>query len=114
MKILLIAIGGGLGALVRFLVIQFINKLAFPKYFATIFVNLVGSFFIGFVAHKLIDYETLTLFLTVGILGGFTTFSTFSLETVNLLQGKQYGQFFIYICMNMIGGLLLFILGFTF
>lgn len=114
MKVLLITAGGGLGALARFFVIQLINKFSYPKYFATVLVNLVGSFFIGLVTHKLIDYETLTLFLTVGILGGFTTFSTFSFETVNLLQGKKYGQFITYICINMLGGLLFFVLGFTF
>lgn len=62
--------------------------------YGTLFVNILGSFLLGFVlfyldAVKLISSE-MRLFLTVGLCGGLTTFSTFSFETVKLIQDSEY------------------------
>lgn len=111
MELILIAFGGGIGAVARFLVIQFTKKMKVSSTFATIFVNLVGSFFIGLLSGKLIEHETLYLFFTVGMLGGFTTFSTFAFESIKLLQNKIDKKSLGYIFVNMIGGLLFFMLG---
>ncbi len=83
-----VAIGGGLGASGRFLAGALVRSLAkgdFP--WATFLVNITGCFLIGLVAGKTDSLEsTLWLFLVVGVLGGFTTFSAFGYETLRLLE----------------------------
>ncbi len=86
-----IMLGGGVGALMRYLVSTKINELAgvnFPL--GTLAVNLLGSFVMGFLAMWLVENlglnPLLRLAIFVGFLGAFTTFSTFSMETLNLFQ----------------------------
>ncbi len=94
MNALAVGLGGFIGAVSRYFVSTFINKIntcGFP--IATLIINILGSFLIGLLTQLLLglwpDNKKLQLFLTTGILGGFTTFSTFSLETVNLFQNGK-------------------------
>ena len=92
MKFLLVFIGGGLGAMARYFVtINLAGKLGnFPL--GTFAANIFGSFLMGLVVGIIaerVSLENFRLFAAVGFLGGFTTFSTFSAETLNLLQGGQ-------------------------
>ena len=79
-----IALGGFFGAIIRYSC-----SLWLPRYWGTFFVNVVGSFFIG-VTMALSLHDALYSAVVIGFLGAFTTFSTFSLETITLLQAKQY------------------------
>lgn len=88
-KFLYVGLGGALGAVLRYS-FSFL-PIASNK---TIFINIIGAIVIGFVSFfskniKVLD-QRLFLFLTTGLCGGFTTFSTFSLETVQLLEKEQY------------------------
>jgi CrcB protein len=91
---LLVFAGGGIGAAARYwlqgLVYQRMGT-DFPS--GTLLVNIIGSFLIGFLMSTLEDrfvvYPALRIFLTIGILGGFTTFSSFSFETVALLRDGE-------------------------
>jgi len=91
MEYLLVFVGGGLGATCRYLVTSLLaGKLgSFPL--GTFTANIVGSFVMGLVLGILVgkSSEHFRLFAAVGFLGGFTTFSSFSAETLNLLQGGQ-------------------------
>jgi fluoride exporter len=85
-----IALGGGLGASLRYLTSKSVQSLfnqLFP--YGTLCVNICGSFLIGFLFflfdHVIVPRD-IRSFLTIGFLGAFTTFSTYSLETINLLQ----------------------------
>ena len=88
-----VALGGALGSLARYAV-AFITLRTLPHLvvpFATFFVNVAGCFTIGLLAARLAhdpstDSPELRAFVFVGILGGFTTFSTFALDTLTLLQ----------------------------
>lgn len=88
---LCVGCGGFVGAVLRYLMGLIPYEGAFP--FITFFVNFTGAVAIGVITElsgMLHLNENLSLFLRVGVCGGFTTFSTFSLETLNLLQQKKY------------------------
>jgi len=101
--LLLIALGGGLGALMRYSISKFVMQASntfFP--IGTLAVNIMGCFFIGFffdIFSKSVLHPDLKSLITIGFLGAFTTFSTFSLETVNLfISGElKYGLYNILI-----------------
>jgi fluoride exporter len=95
-----IAAGGAVGSVARFLVTTGTSHLFGVKYpLGTLLVNVVGSFAVGFVAcfmlRKFPAQEPLRYFLTTGFLGGFTTFSAFSLDVLTMLQrGDTQGTVF--------------------
>ncbi len=91
MNILLVFVGGGLGAAARYLLQGAVYRFTgagFP--YGTIAVNVLGCFLIGLLMssmeERFLAAPSLRIFLTIGILGGFTTFSSFSYETMVLLR----------------------------
>lgn len=111
MKIILgIGIGSFIGGVLRYLFSQFVQAkflLTFP--FGTLTVNITGCFLIGLV-FGLADRGNLTqewrLFLATGLVGGFTTFSAFSAETVGLLRAGQLWYATVYTLATVVIGLL--------
>ena len=106
--LLLVALGGAIGAGARHLVNLSAMRafgLGFPV--GTLFVNIVGSFAMGvaagYFAFRGESSMALRLFLTTGILGGFTTFSAFSLETVLLFERGQVGLAALYVAGSVAG-----------
>lgn len=96
MNILLVAVGGAIGSLLRYGCSRLWNSPAFP--YGTLAVNIIGSFLIGLlfaVLSKQAD-EQKRLLLITGFCGGFTTFSAFSLEGLQLLQQTKFAVFFLY------------------
>jgi len=111
-----VAIGGAAGAVMRWLVASGVQKVAggaFP--WGTFAVNALGSFLLGFLFVWLIERSTASelarLAITVGFLGAFTTFSTYSLESIRLLQegafslafGNIIGQIMICLLLTWLG-----------
>ena len=114
---LLIALFGAFGTVARFSVIQITPKVfqtVFP--IGTIIVNLLGCFLIGLVSGILdtkfisID-ENFKNYITIGFLGGFTTFSSFSQDFYNLINNSSYLLAFGYIFVSVFFGLLMFYIG---
>ena len=113
-NLLLVGLGGGLGSILRYGSSLIINSKLFP--YATLAVNIIGSFIIGIVFAMSIKEEALSnnwkLFLATGICGGFTTFSAFSLENMGLLQSEKFGMALTYIFLSVGLGILATFLGY--
>lgn len=109
MNVLSVGLGGFIGAVLRYLMgkIPVGENTLFPvKTFA---INVIGCLTIGVITvlaarNTHID-QRLILFLKVGLCGGFTTFSTFALETTNLIKGGHAGVAFLYAALSMVVGI---------
>jgi CrcB protein len=96
-RVLLVALGGAIGSVVRYLtsiVAALWLGAEFP--YGTLIVNVAGAFMIGFVqqvgTEALLIPDNVRVFLTTGIMGGLTTYSTFSYETVRLMEANAWQQ----------------------
>ena len=103
---LLIALGGAAGSLLRYLIggaVQRMSAGGFP--IGTMFVNVSGCFLIGILVRQFLNMQIspeLRALLIVGFCGGFTTFSTFSAETLGLIEGGEYGRAASYIILSVV------------
>ena len=114
--ILLIAAGGAIGAVLRYAVVIGASQwggAGFP--YGTIAVNIVGSLLLGVLAEVMSvlwhPSEEIRVFLIVGVLGAFTTFSSFSLDTVSLIQRNEIGLAALYVAGTVIFSVLGFLAG---
>ncbi len=115
-SILLVGLGGAVGSIFRYL-----SSLLITKYFNSVFplatftVNIVGCFLIGvifgYMEKEQLASNTIKYFFITGFCGGYTTFSTFAIENVGLLQGQHTLTAFAYIAASVITGLLAVWLG---
>lgn len=112
---LFVGLGGFIGSILRY-GIGVVCLRQFPKYFqsGTLMVNLMGSLLIGLLAGYFLKNQTSpfsNLFLITGFCGGFTTFSTFSLDNLKLIKEGLYLQFAAYSIGSLILGILLCAIG---
>ena len=98
---MLVATGGALGAVLRYLLTNISNSIFASSIYGTISVNILGSFLIGYFiksnAVNNLSENFVKFFLIIGLLGSFTTFSTFSYEVLDLINSKKYFTSFTYI-----------------
>lgn len=109
-------LAGGVGVLLRFLLGRAAYSLqltALP--FGTLLANIIGCFLIGYLSAVLVDRwqasEQLQIIVLTGFLGGFTTFSAFSLEAINMLQESGYVRALSYIVLKVVVCILMCFLG---
>jgi CrcB protein len=104
MNTLLVMMGGALGAAARYHMGGVFGRgAAFP--WGTLAVNILGGMLMGVLVARR-PSESMRLLLGVGVLGGFTTFSAFSLETVSLLEGGAAALAFAYVAASVLGACL--------
>ena len=105
---LFVALGGAIGAMARYAISLIPVKTGFPV--LTLITNILGAILIGFIVGIASSNgnipENAILFLKTGVCGGFTTFSTFSLEAYNLFDGKQYAVGGVYVVLSCLGCIL--------
>lgn len=109
--ILLVALGGSAGSVLRYLSQKFIGNLyVHPFPWGTLVVNITGCFLIGvlwsIVSRNISMNEDLKLLLMTGFCGGFTTFSAFTLESITLIKQERLLLFFLYVIISVGAGLL--------
>ncbi|MDE1900039.1 MAG: fluoride efflux transporter CrcB [Alphaproteobacteria bacterium] len=108
MNLLLIFAGGGAGAVARYLMMTAVGRFIGTEFpWHTLSVNVLGAVFIGalteFMALRVSAIEPMRFLLVTGFLGGFTTFSTFSLETAMMWEKGDYTQAALYAAASVIG-----------
>lgn len=115
MKIwILIFIGGGIGSLLRYLVSRYlaINLFSAYPFIGTLVVNITGCFLIGFLVLYFTEARfgpaslTWRLLLVTGLCGGYTTFSSFSFENIELIESQQVLTFLAYTFVSLVFGFL--------
>jgi CrcB protein len=94
-NILLVGAGGALGSIARYLITCLFTYLAISSELAILLVNIIGSFVIGLLIPA--SQNTMYLLMAIGFCGGFTTFSTFSVQAFQMLQSGQRLTSLIYI-----------------
>jgi len=115
---LIIGLGGFIGTIFRFLISSLIEKsfaTSFP--IGTLLVNLIGCFLIGLVSgyftQKMGDQTQLFFFLTIGILGGFTTFSAIAIDSQLFIENGEILKMLFYITTQTIVGITLCLIGYN-
>lgn len=115
MRFLWICLGGALGTGARYLLGGWLHRPGEALPYGTLCANVIGSFLLGLVMAVALSEEsfspTLRLSLTVGFLGGFTTYSTFNYETLERLRSGAWGLAGLYLALTLLGCLLAGFLG---
>ena len=105
---LVVALGGGIGACFRYLIGLIPLKEPFTFPVKTLVINLLGCFVIGLIAVLAVKNSSLSprtvLFIKTGLCGGFTTFSTFALETETLIKTGHIGLAIAYVALSVVVG----------
>ena len=115
-NLVLVGVGGAAGSIARYLTGVAYVRAAGPErpYVATFIINVLGGLLMGLLIGALAKMggsERTRLLLGVGVLGGFTTFSSFSLEAVMMLERRAYGTFAAYVAGSVVVSILALMLG---
>ncbi|MFJ5963939.1 fluoride efflux transporter CrcB [Bacillus sp. NPDC093026] len=104
------AIAGGIGSALRFLMSKYFQQAdthaRFP--YSIILINLLGAAGLGLLTGVIVSNHPLLVIIGTGFFGGFTTFSTFSVEAATLLLQRQIGKLTVYLLVTILGSLFLF------
>lgn len=105
-KFLIVMLGGGIGALLRYFITLLFKKVFPAQHYATFVVNITGCFLLGILVSGIMikSDSAEALFLITGIIGSYTTFSTFEYENIDLIAHERYISFLKYVTYSCICG----------
>ncbi len=93
-QVLYVGVGGFIGAIARFCLYELTNKAGFTFPLATLLVNIIGSALLGFILYSFVPGKIIPpeyrYFVNIGLIGAFTTMSTFAHETIALIESRAY------------------------
>lgn len=113
-RLVIVAAGGAAGSVARYLIgVAFVARLGPGFPWGTLLVNVVGSGLLGLLLPASRLPPNLLLGLGTGVMGGFTTYSTYNAETFRYLQAGAYGHAALYVAITIAGGMLSCFFGFT-
>ena len=105
-QLLLVALGGAVGALLRFMLGNILKIYFLHSFYATLCINVIGSFLIGYLISlglvRSLSEDFIKYFLIIGVLGSFTTFSAFSYEAIELFSSNKIFLFILYVTLSII------------
>ena len=105
-QLLLVASGGAVGASLRFTLGNILKFYFLHSFYATLCINVIGSFFIGYLISlgliRSLSEDFIKYFLIIGVLGSFTTFSAFSYEAIELFSSNKIFLFILYVTLSII------------
>ena len=105
-QLLLVASGGAIGALLRFTLSNVLKFYFLNSFYATLCINVVGSFLIGYLISlgliRSLSEDFIKYFLIIGVLGSFTTFSAFSYEAIELFNSNKIFLFILYVTLSIV------------
>lgn len=111
MNIVIVGVGGMIGSTLRFFLDKHITQNIKSRFPVGIFIiNILGAFLLGLVL-PIIQNNQVSLFFITGLLGSFTTFSTFALQIFNLGRNKEYFISLLYLILSIVWGIVFFSLG---
>lgn len=102
-QIIIVGLGGAIGSMFRYAMYFISKQESFP--IATLLINIAGGFLIGVIMGLSLRQNNWTLFLATGICGGFTTFSAFSFENLQLIQNGKITTALLYISLSILLGI---------
>jgi CrcB protein len=118
-RLLLLLVFGGIGTLARYGLDGWIQNRTGPGFpWGILTINVLGCFVLGLIGQYGLNHLSmppdLRIGLTTGLMGGFTTFSTFGWDTVRMMESGEWSRAFIYIGASVVGGLVAMVFGLRF
>lgn len=115
LDLIYVGLGGAAGAISRFMVSIFFNRYQSIFPFGTFTVNILGCFLLGLIyaltLNKSFIFREVNLMISIGFLGAFTTFSTFSMETISIINQSKPSLALLYLGLSLIFGLIAICVG---
>lgn len=106
-----VGLGAAIGAVIRYIITAWWKQLKIDWPLATLFINITGSFLLGILTKNFAGNSSVMLLFGIGLLGGYTTFSTFNVELISMIDEKRWGTFAAYFSLSYIGGVIAAICG---
>ncbi|MGX5165209.1 fluoride efflux transporter FluC [Limosilactobacillus reuteri] len=106
-----VGLGAAIGAVIRYIITSWWKKLRIDWPLATLFINITGSFLLGILTKDFASNSSIMLLFGIGLLGGYTTFSTFNVELISMMDERRWGMFAVYFGLSYLGGVIATICG---